>query len=657
MLRRLVAATACALVLLVGGGGAAVADPTPSPTPSAPTPSPTQTQRACSRGICVDDPTGSTPPTRPGDGLSGQKPADLRLCLRVPDPSRPTAGVAGMIDRGPATASPSNYGQRGWGGFQLTVYDPGCAPALAGALAPAPIARLVDGPNTLAAWMVGAGLVVAAAATVATRYVLEVASIWTVVDDVVRVVQDATGGPGIVAWLMVALLCVAVVLAWGSWRRGALPYVAGKAAGAAGIAMLAVWLSVNSFVVGPTYDQAARETFRGMSSVVTGQPAAAADSFVADALIDRVIMPAWCQVMLGDNQAAQEKFCWRLYAAQSLTRDEVAASDADADEANRILRLHRDSFSQVAEEVRAEDPAAYAALAGSDTGRRVGPSALLLLGSLLVGGPLIAALAVLAVAKLVLRAAVAAIPAGALLWVFPGAQKHVPDLLRVVGWWTRAALFAMAGWLYIMAGGVSVIMASPYPLGTQLIVYVVATFGLVAAWKSRKRIGARWRQASGADRAKRAASYAAPVVAPAQERWRQMQKRRAPAAAKAKADRAEQRTQRWNRRRSETQRRTDPASVTQMADAVMARRAERVKARKARAAQTGRRPAMWGGRRARRSDIDAAVPQRTGSVTGQRRAPVRRPVAKKAVSTTAKVVAPKAVTAGLTVVRAATRKG
>ena len=94
-----------------------------------------------------------------------------------------------------------------------------------------------------------------------------------------------------------------------------------------------------------------------------------------------------------------------------------------------------------------------------------------------------------------------------------------------------------------------------------------------------------------------------------------------------------------------------------MADAVMARRAERVNARKARAAQTGRRPAMWGGRRARRSDIDAAVPQRTGSVTGQRRAPVRRPVAKKAVSTTAKVVAPKAVTAGLTVVRAATRKG
>lgn len=656
-MRRFFTAALFAAVALVGGGGVAFADPAPAPAPSGPaaSPSPSPTAPFRARDTAGDNPFTNVPGVGDSRRIGESQGAAVdNVCTRPPKPQKPFDTVAGLIDHGPVVeASPGSwYATRGYAGFSLPIYDPGCAPGLNSMQK-----RVFDPPNTFAVGLIGASLATVAVVAVASRFVIEGTGLGQVLDGFVTAVHGTVAAPILLnPWFFIGGVGLAfTVLAWRANKAADVPGTAKGSAAIVAIILGALLVLSSAFAVGPAYDSATKEAYRAAAATWQGDRDDPVDVFVADQLIQRGVFPLWARTLLGNNPQAIDKYAWRLYAAGSYTVAEEAKADASPQAAREMLDKKQADFRAVAAEMKTSDPDAYAHLSGVDTLSRPGPPIVMFLTVLIIAAVALASILAVGAGKAAVRVALAGFPLGALAWVQPALQTRLVDAGRVVWSLVKIAFVGVVAFVTVMAavlgaGGTAGVANSSAGLGGRAVALLLVVALLVYAWKRRAQLVAKSATAREAAKANDAVRKVAQAVNQAA----------APVTARVRgaAGRVGERVEKDAGRRFEARDVAAPVDAGRKGRRVQAKTvsglvasARDERAKKKTAPTTGGTPtprrakAAKGrvgrvGRRLRRSDVAAAAwtpNASTADVAPSRRAPVRRPRVKKAATATASV--------------------
>jgi hypothetical protein len=425
-------------------------------------------------------------------------------CVEAPPPDPPDAGLGGWFATQPEASKQEgqkgHYTNRGYAGYSYTTYDIGCVPTL--------MHPDYKFENTVAngEFMIATGVI--GASNAARERAWDPGLMWGWADPLVQKATQSIYTQVFSVFGAVTLLIVGVYLLWRS--RQAEMSGAMTTAGWALLVMIAVtalarWpitsahiadntlvssLSVVHSAVGPPSeaippDQCTRDDKASCQDV---RPPALRAS---DTAVDTMLYRNWLRGLLGSaDSPTAEKYGAALYDARTFTWGE--ANDAK-DPAQRAAIISRKSIQwmKVAEQIRAEDPAAYEYLQGTKGMDRIGAGFIALLSSIMFAlFDLTASLLVL-LGFLIFRWAVIAAPilgtVGLLRPASAGfrrlANAVVAALFNIVIFGTGAAVYLYAvdlimntaslpGWLQIilvwLCGIVGWLLLRPYRRITQL---------------------------------------------------------------------------------------------------------------------------------------------------------------------------------------------
>ncbi|MEU3083989.1 hypothetical protein ABZ697_27210 [Streptomyces albidoflavus] len=325
-----------------------------------------------------------------GEETSGPLDTITGDCKAPPDPDFPGTGISGWIDPGPVTAPPPRkiensagyiYEQYGFAGLRWDTYDLGCGGVLRDTEAASDTAMA----NFIFMWSKAwtaltiklHDYAVGDAIPDATRPVLENAT---------RAVRNAIFTP----WAVVSLLIVAcgvIVQArkknaaeavtrvgWSLFVVTLVSIVGGYPAFAAGLTDDAVSSTVGAVRQAlATGDRAPGPVGPGPATEPPGgagpdafrtdrEPADSATTATGNLLVKSVLYRAWLRGQFGDpDSVAAQRYGMKILNAQAMTHREARQPPA---ERRKSAVAKAETFEDVAEKIKTEDPTAYAHFTG-----------------------------------------------------------------------------------------------------------------------------------------------------------------------------------------------------------------------------------------------------------------------------------------------------
>ena len=386
-------------------------------------------------------------------------------CKEPPAPSRPDSGIAGWFlsePRNPSTADPfapnatvSMYDVYGYAGLSYTTYDLGCGGSARdpGAASMTEMANIVAAP---AMWLVALDNSV-------REYAYRPNSMWGWTNNLVQRASDALRDRIFSVWGAVVLAIVGLWLLWGA-RGGNMSHAVVTAGWA--VLVMAVVTAVAAWPVKAS--TVADNTLTGALGQVTSvlaqedpndkrEPAVRASGV----LTETVLYKQWLRGTLGsaDSETAK-KYGPSLYQARAISWAEAKEMRKGSDERKQILDRKGKLWTSTAEKIQDEDPDAYEYLVGRRGSERVGSSLLALISAVVVTPFDIMASLLILVAFLIIRLAVAFLPAIGTVGILRPASGPLRGLLRTV-------LAAMINCVIFGAGSAVFLLAVEVITGTS----------------------------------------------------------------------------------------------------------------------------------------------------------------------------------------------
>lgn len=358
-------------------------------------------------------------------------------CKEAPTPETPGRGIAGFFagtpDKLPPAADPfaedsttTIYEQYGYAGLRWNTYDLGCGPdamrhpdavigtSISNWLVQMPIAlTALTGSVTEAAFepdFLGGfdGAVEGISSALHENFFASwipfvIAAIGVLVIFKARSASMATSAAA-VGWALIVVLIATVLFRW--------PVEAGRAADA---------------TVTSTLGAAVSELDGNGTDVDPG-------TAVASSVNESILYRAWLAGTFGspDSKTAK-KYGPHMFHAHALTWHEAAVLERDPEAGKAIIEEKQETWTQLAEQIKEEDPEAYEHLTGVRSETRVGYAILSTLGAFLALPFLLMSALLLVGCFLIVRLAVMLFPAFATLGAFPASRGLVTGLGRTVG--------------------------------------------------------------------------------------------------------------------------------------------------------------------------------------------------------------------------------
>ncbi len=412
----------------------------------------------------------------------GDKAGSSLDCKQAPPASRPDSGLAGWFLRQPAQPSTkdpfaadpkvSTYDVYGYAGLSYVTYDLGCGPDAVrdpSALTTNTIANLLYSP---ALWFVALDNSV-------REYAYQPGSMWGWTDDLVERASSALAERVFNVWGVLVLGIVGVWLLWGA-RGGNMS----AAVTTAGWALLVMAL-VSAVAAWPlNASKAADSTLTGALGQVSGAMNAGIGSAGDDrppavrasgVLTETVLYQQWLRGTLGsaDGDMAK-KYGPQLYQARAISWHDAKRMQDNPDVRSAIFAEKAKLWQTTAEKIKAEDPEAYEYLVGRKGTERVGAAMLALISAIVVTPFDLMASVLVLVAFLIIRLAVAFLPATGTIGILRPASGPLRAMLRtVVAAIINCVIFGVGSAVFLLA--MEVITGTPSLAGWQQILLMWLT--------------------------------------------------------------------------------------------------------------------------------------------------------------------------------------
>ncbi|PZS09491.1 MAG: hypothetical protein DLM55_06295 [Acidimicrobiales bacterium] len=411
----------------------------------------------------------------------GDRVASSLDCKESPPASGPSSGLAGWFLRQPKNPSAkdpfkdpagvSTYDAYGYAGLSYTTYDLGCGPGAVrdpSALTTNTIANLLYSP---AMWLVALDNSV-------REYAYQPNSMWGWTDQLVARASSALADRVFNVWGVLVLGVVGVWLLWGA--RGGNMSAAVTTAGWALLVMalvsaVAAWPLNASRAADSTLTGALGSVSGAMSSSVGGADGRPPAVRASGVMTQTVLYQQWLRGTLGSSDSdVAKKYGPNLYRAHAISWYESKKMQEKPDTRSAIFAEKAKLWETTAAKVKAEDPEAYEYLVGRKGTERVGAAMLALISAVVVTPfDLMASILVL-VAFLIIRLAVAFLPAIGTIGILRPASGPLRSMLRtVVAAIINCVIFGVGSAVFLLA--VEVITGTSSLAGWQQILLMWLT--------------------------------------------------------------------------------------------------------------------------------------------------------------------------------------
>ena len=206
---------------------------------------------------------------------------------------------------------------------------------------------------------------------------------------------------------------------------------------------------------------------------------------------EAIVYNTWLQATFGPgelNAKVAAEYGPRLFRAGAYTRDEQAVIDKDPTKAQELGDAKREAYKEAALEIKDKYPQVYEYIAGNHQDFAFGVSAAGVLGAFIAVFFLLVSLIKLGYSAIIVRLAIGAGPAIALVAAFPtmaflavGAAKLILDAL------CKAAYFGVAAILFVYVG-IGGILSPTTDLNPVVKLFALGIL-TYAAWYGAKRFG------------------------------------------------------------------------------------------------------------------------------------------------------------------------
>lgn len=389
---------------------------------------------------------------------------ELVDCKVPPTPDAPDSGVGGIVTRRPDADLKSGisgrYTHYGLGGYQLPIYDLGCAGQITHADA--------QFETTVAnGEFMGASAIVGAANGL--RYwAYDPASTWSWSNDLVKTLSDQGFG-----WLFqpLSVLTFAAVGIYLMWRARK-----GNLSDTMTTAGWAVLVTVVVIVVArfPSQTTAAADRY-GTTALATVQsalgggpttvdpakcpmpdPAACVDQRTvsdraSDTVTEAVLYRSWLSAEFGDaNSPTAQKYGPALYDAGTLSWAESATLRAHPEQQPDVVKAKADQWTGIVEQIKVEDPVAYDHIRGLHGWGRVADGAAALCSALAYAAFDLTASLVILLGFAIVRFGVVVLPVLGTVGLFRPAAGDLRKVGNaVVGSLLNIALFGVGAAIFL----------------------------------------------------------------------------------------------------------------------------------------------------------------------------------------------------------------
>jgi hypothetical protein len=427
-------------------------------------------------------------------------------CLKAPVPDAPDSGVAGWFaarpEAGKEPGQKGLYTEYGYAGYSYTTYDVGgCVPTL--------MHPDYKFENTVAngEFMLATGII--GASNALRERAWDPGLMWGWADPLVEKATRAVYEKVFTVFGVVTLAIVGLYLLWRSRQAemsAALTTAAWAILVAVVVTALASWpvfsahladqalvssLSVVHDAVGPPSDAIpeAQCNRQDKTSCQDIRPPAVRAS---DLTVESMLYRNWLRGVLGSaDSVTAQKYGQALYEARSFSWAEIDDLRRDPAQRDVVIQRKNTQWMKVAEQIKTEDPEAYAYLTGERGMDRIGAGFIALLASVLFAMFDLTASLLVLLGFLIFRWAVIAAPVlGTVALLRPASAGFrrllnavVAALFNIVIFGTGAAIYlfavdlimstaSLAGWLQValvwLTGVVGWLLLRPYRRITQL---------------------------------------------------------------------------------------------------------------------------------------------------------------------------------------------
>lgn len=407
---------------------------------------------------------------------------DFPDCKDSPAPSRPDNGIAGWFatePKNPPTGNPfepnakvSIYDVYGYGGLDFTTYDLGCGGSSRdiGSTSMNTMANIVLTP---AMFLVGLDNSV-------REFAYRPNSMWGWTNDFVKRASDALRDRVFTAWGAVVLAIVGLWLLWGA-RGGNLSQAAVTAGWA--ILVMGVVTAVASWPVQAS-TKADSTLTSSLGYISSGLSQQSADDKrepavrASGVLTETVLYKQWLRGTLGSAESdTANKYGPRLYEARSISWAEAKEMKSSDKKRQEVIDRKKKLWEDTAAEVKEKDPDAYEYLVGRKSSERMGAAFLALLSAIVVTPFDIMASLLILIAFLIIRLAVAFLPAIGTIGILRPTAGPLRGLLKtVVAAMVNCVIFGAGSAVFLLA--VEVITGTNSLAGWQQVLLIWLT-GLV----------------------------------------------------------------------------------------------------------------------------------------------------------------------------------
>ncbi|GAA3382747.1 hypothetical protein GCM10020369_05840 [Cryptosporangium minutisporangium] len=424
----------------------------------------------------------------PSDPAACLPNSDVVDCLDPPTPAMPDTGAGSFFLTAPKSNSANEqaveaslYEDYGYAALQYHTYDLGCGPD--GAVAPDALV------NTSVANMVLAVSVFTVGLTNTVReHAYDPGSMWGWTDDLVGTASSALYER---IFTVLGIVTVVIVGAWLLWsaRRGDLSDAASIAGWALLVMIITTAVAAWPMRAAHVADSALTGSLGAVNSAlhpgedrqcgaVRCQDESPPERKASGVVTDVVLFNQWLAGELGSaDSATAKKYGEKLYSASAFSWEEAEIIRSDPKRRDDLVKQKQEDWKETAAAIKQEDPDAYEYLTGKQGTARIGSALTALVAALVVAPFDLMASILIIIAFLIIRLAVAFLPAIAVVGILRPASGPLRGLFRtVVAAILNCIIFGVGASVYLLA--LELITSTASLAGWQQILLIFLT-GLV----------------------------------------------------------------------------------------------------------------------------------------------------------------------------------
>jgi hypothetical protein len=404
---------------------------------------------------CKEPPTATGPSS--GTGFFVSEPGSAPNKYNADDPT---------VQIPTPSETRSRYDVYGYAGLSYNTYDVGSSPLGSPVCVPDVSADAWNGFSNL---LLNTATLLVSADNALREWAYDPATFWEWTDELVQNISDSLRDKIFSVWGAAVLGLVGLWLLWGA-RRGNWSDAAITAGWAIFVMVLVSAVAAWPVRAASVADDALTGTVSSIHGALAGTdpsddrtPAQAASG----AMTDTLLYQQWLRGTLGSSDSdTAKKYGPLLFDAQAISWAEEEFIARHPDQRAKILDNKKRQWKAVADRIEKEDPEAYSYLTGKRTAERVGSSMLALIATILVTPFDVVACLLIVIAFLIIRFAVAFLPAIGTVAIFRPTSAPLRSLFGIV----VAALINCA----IFAGG---------SMAFLLALQVITDTASLAAWQ------------------------------------------------------------------------------------------------------------------------------------------------------------------------------